>query len=56
MANQPVHRVFGVRFSLVKKIFVMKQLVMSSCSIILVCVNSLDVHNVERKSSDSNRM
>jgi hypothetical protein len=36
-----------------KKIFVMKQLVRSSCSIILVCVNALDVHNIERKSSYS---
>ena len=39
-----------------KKIFVMKQLVRSSCSIILVCVNALDVHNVDRKSWDSNWM
>ena len=53
MANQPVHRVFGVRFSLVKKIFVMKQSVRSSCSITLVCVNALDVHNIGWKFSDS---
>jgi len=52
VANQSIRRVFGVRCSFMKKIFVMKQLVRSSYSINLVCVNLLDVHNIELKSSD----